>query len=38
MRKSFHCFTCNKEFIDKELAMEHKRSTGHEITERMLEK
>ena len=38
MKISYHCNPCDKEFIDKEMAMEHKASTGHEIIERTLEK
>jgi hypothetical protein len=38
MKESFHCFPCNKEFIDEEIAREHRRSTGHKVIERILEK
>jgi hypothetical protein len=38
MKESFHCLPCNKEFIDEEMATEHKRSTGHKVIERILEK
>jgi ABC-type protease/lipase transport system fused ATPase/permease subunit len=38
MKISYHCNPCDKEFIDKEMAMDHKASTGHEIIERTLEK
>jgi predicted transcriptional regulator len=38
MKISYHCNQCDKEFIDKEMAMEHKASTGHEIIQRTLEK
>jgi hypothetical protein len=38
MKESYHCTSCDKEFIDKEMAMEHKRSTKHEVIERILEK
>jgi hypothetical protein len=37
VRKTFHCRTCDKAFIDKETASEHNRSTGHKITEMLLE-
>jgi hypothetical protein len=34
-----HIIGCrNEEFIDKEMTMDHKASTGHEIIERTLEK
>jgi hypothetical protein len=38
MKISYHCNPCDKEFIDKEMAKDHKASTGHEIIERKLEK
>ena len=38
MKISYHCNQCDKEFIDKEMAMEHKASTRHEIIQRTLEK
>jgi hypothetical protein len=38
MKISYHCNQCDKEFIDKEMAMDHKASTRHEIIERTLEK
>ena len=38
MKESYHCLPCNKEFIDKELAKDHRKSTGHEVIERTLEK
>jgi hypothetical protein len=38
MKESYHCSPCDKEFVDKETAMEHKRLTGHEVIERILEK
>jgi DNA-directed RNA polymerase subunit RPC12/RpoP len=38
MKISYHCNQCDKEFIDKEMAMDHKASTRHEIIERRLEK
>jgi hypothetical protein len=38
MKQAYHCPSCNKEFIDKEMAKEHKESTGHEVLERILEK
>lgn len=37
MKESYHCTPCDKEFIDKEIAMEHKRSTRHEVIQRILE-
>jgi DNA-directed RNA polymerase subunit RPC12/RpoP len=38
MKKSYHCSACNKEFIDEEMATEHRKSSGHQITQRILEK
>ena len=38
MKESYHCMPCDKDFIDKELAKEHRKSTGHEVIERTLEK
>jgi DNA-directed RNA polymerase subunit RPC12/RpoP len=38
MKESYHCSRCNKEFIDKDMAKDHVKSTGHEIIERTLEK
>ena len=38
MKESYHCLSCDKDFIDKEMAKEHKESTGHEVIERVLEK
>lgn len=38
MKQSCRCPECDKAFIDKDTAMEHKRSTGHQIIERILEK
>lgn len=36
--ETYHCPKCNKEFLDKELAINHEKSTGHKIRERTLEK
>jgi hypothetical protein len=36
--ETYHCPKCNKEFLDKELANDHQKSTGHKIRERILEK
>lgn len=38
MKESYHCVPCNKEFIDKDVAKDHKESTGHQVIERILEK
>jgi len=29
--KTYHCSKCNKEFLDKELASDHQKTTGHKI-------
>jgi hypothetical protein len=34
----YHCPKCNKEFLDKDLATEHQKSSGHKIRERALDK
>lgn len=36
--ETYYCPKCNKEFLDNELATDHQNSTGHEITERTLDK
>ena len=36
--ETYHCPKCNKEFLDKELAINPEKSTGHKIRERTLEK
>ena len=38
MKHSYHCLLCDKEFIDKDMADDHKKATGHRIVERKLEK
>jgi DNA-directed RNA polymerase subunit RPC12/RpoP len=38
MKQSYHCLSCNKDFIDRDMAKEHRQSTSHEIVERTLEK
>ena len=38
MKQSYHCLSCDKEFIDKYMAEEHKKTTGHDVIERRLEK
>jgi len=38
MTKSYHCSDCDKEIVDKDLISEHKKSTGHKVIERVLEK
>jgi|GEM_PF-2424771 len=38
MKESYHCMPCDKEFIEKAMARNHKKSTGHQIIERILEK
>jgi DNA-directed RNA polymerase subunit RPC12/RpoP len=38
MKQSYHCMSCDKDFIDKDMADDHKKSTGHSILERKLEK
>lgn len=38
MKESYHCLPCDKEFIDREMAKDHRNSTGHEVIERKLEK
>jgi hypothetical protein len=37
MKTSYHCAQCDKEFLDIDLAAEHKKATGHAIVERVLE-
>ena len=36
--KSYHCPTCDKEIVDKELVAQHEKSTGHKVIERDFEK
>jgi hypothetical protein len=38
MKHSYHCLYCDKDFIDKDMAEDHKKTTGHEVIERTLEK
>jgi hypothetical protein len=38
MKQSYHCLYCDKDFLDKDMAEDHKKSTGHKVIERMLEK
>jgi DNA-directed RNA polymerase subunit RPC12/RpoP len=38
MKHSYHCLSCDKDFIEKDMAEDHKKLTGHEIIERALEK
>ena len=38
MKESYHCMPCDKDFIEKAMAKSHRRSTGHQIIERILEK
>jgi DNA-directed RNA polymerase subunit RPC12/RpoP len=38
MKQSYHCLSCDKDFIDKDMAEDHKKTTGHEVIERTLEK
>ncbi len=38
MKESYHCMPCDKEFIEQVTAKSHKRSTGHQVIERILEK
>ena len=38
MKNSYHCLSCDRDFIDKDMADDHEKTTGHEVTERMLEK
>jgi len=38
MKQSYHCLYCDKDFIDKDMAEDHKKATGHEVIERKLEK
>jgi hypothetical protein len=37
MKESYHCLSCDKD-LDKEIAKDHRESTGHEVIERVLEK
>ena len=36
--KIYHCIQCNKEFLEGELAKDHRSSTRHDIKQRILEK
>jgi hypothetical protein len=36
--ETYHCPTCNKEFLEKELDIDHEKTTGHKTRERTLEK
>ena len=31
MKQSYHCLSYDKDFIDKDMAKNHKKSTGHEV-------
>jgi DNA-directed RNA polymerase subunit RPC12/RpoP len=33
MKIVYHCFSCNKDFVDIDQAKEHSRSLCHEVTE-----
>lgn len=35
---SYHCTLCDKDFIEKDLAAEHRKETRHEIIKRQLSK
>lgn len=37
MKQSYHCRPCDKEFIEADLAAEHRQATGHEVIQRRLE-
>jgi DNA-directed RNA polymerase subunit RPC12/RpoP len=37
MKTSYHCPQCDKEFLDANMATEHKKGTGHKIVVRTLE-
>lgn len=37
MKESYHCRPCDKEFIEADLAAQHRKMTGHEIIQRKLE-
>jgi DNA-directed RNA polymerase subunit RPC12/RpoP len=38
MKELYHCLACNREFIEKEMGTEYAKSSGHQITQRILEK
>jgi DNA-directed RNA polymerase subunit RPC12/RpoP len=38
MKASYHCLSCDKDFIDKDMAKDHRKTTGQEVIERILEK
>ena len=38
MKQSYHCLSCDKDFIDKDMAEDHGKTTGHQVIERNLEK
>ena len=38
MKQSYHCLSCDKDFIDKDMAEDHKKTTSHKVIERTLEK
>ena len=35
MKITYHCFSCNKNFMDLDTAMGHSTSLTHEVTERI---
>lgn len=37
LMKTYHCAQCDKEFLDIDLAADHKKATEHAIIERVLE-
>ncbi len=37
MKELYHCLACNREFIEKEMGTEYTKSSGHQITQRILE-
>lgn len=37
MKESYHCRPCDKEFIEADLAAQHRQRTGHEVIQRRLE-
>jgi hypothetical protein len=38
MKQSYHRLSCDKDFIDKDMAEDHKKTTGREVIQRTLEK
>jgi hypothetical protein len=37
MKELYNCLACNREFIEKEMGTEYTKSSGHQITQRILE-